>query len=218
MNRANQTLAEVNENVKVMMKMVFEGMNTPEEKEVAALTHGRSVDAVLADDHTLKQILAKQSKGRDEKGGARSKDSTARPKDSSTVDGGALALGDLKHELSQDIDAVLAENSKHFDQKFAAMELSLKEVTITIQRQSDRVIEEILAGVHAGPHEHIRDKVRLTFTKILSLVDVSCLSGHLPDLEIDGVLAIGYSGILLTIGVVGLEGQRKSDTPGDGNS
>jgi hypothetical protein len=159
MTKANQTLTEVNENVKVMMKMVFEGMITPEEKELAALTHGRSVDAVLNDDHALKQILAKQSKGKDEKGGGRSKDA-------SPIDGGAFTLGEFKHELSQDIDTVLAENSKLFEQKFAAMELSLKEVTVTIQRQSDRVIEEILAGVNAGPYEHIRDKVRQTLIEV----------------------------------------------------
>jgi hypothetical protein len=159
MTKANQTLTEVNQNVKVMMKMVFEGMITPEEKELAALTHGRNVDAVLNDDHALKQILAKQSKGKDEKGGGRSKDA-------SPIDGGAFTLGEFKHELSQDIDTVLAENSKLFEQKFAAMELSLKEVTVTIQRQSDRVIEEILAGVNAGPYEHIRDKVRQTLIEV----------------------------------------------------
>lgn len=161
MTKANQTLVEVNENVKVMMKMVFEGMTTPEEKELAALTHGKSVDAVLNDDHALKQILAKQSKGKDEKGGGRSKDA-------STLDGGALTLGEFKYELNQDIDTVLAENSKLFEQKFSAMELSLKEITVTVQRQSDRVIEEILAGVNAGPHEHIRDKVRLTLIEVFT--------------------------------------------------
>lgn len=159
MTKANLTLTEVNDNVKVMMKMVFEGMTTPEEKELAALTHGKSADAILADDHTLKHILAKQSKGKDEKGGGRSKDA-------SSVDGGALTLVEFKHELSQDIDGVLAENSKLFEQKFSAMELSLKEITVTVQRQSDRVIEEILAGVSAGPHEHIRDKVRPTIIEI----------------------------------------------------
>ena len=152
MTRANQTLAEVNENVKVMMKMVWEGMNTSEEKEIAALAHGKSLDAVVASDHTLRQILAKQSKGKDEKG-------VGRPKEGSSVDGGALTLAELKHELSQDIDTVLAENSKLFEQKFSAMELSLKETTKMVERQSDRVIEEILAGVSGGPHEHIRDKV-----------------------------------------------------------
>jgi len=153
MTKANKTLTEVNENVKVMMEMVFERMTTPEEKELAALTHGKSIDAVLTDDHVLRQILAKQSKGKDEKGGGRSKDA-------SSVDGGALTLGEFKHELNQDINTVLTENNKLFEQKFAAMEFSLKEVTATVQRQSDRVIEEILSGFNAGPYERIRDKVR----------------------------------------------------------
>lgn len=209
MTKANQTLAEVNENVKVMMKMVFEGMNTSEEKEIVALTQSRGVDAVLADDHTLKQILAKQSKGKEEKGSGRSKD--ANPAD-------ALTLGELKHELNQDVDTVLAENSKLFEQKFAAMELSLKEVTETIERQSDRVIDEILAGVNAGPHERIRDKVCPVLIEALSLADIYHPSGHIRDLEINGALAIVYSWVLLTTLVVGLEGQRKSDTSGDGNS
>ena len=163
--KANQTLAEVNENVKVMMKMVFESMNTPEEKEIVALTHGKSVDAVLADDHTLKQILAKQAKSKEEKGSGRLKDAIP-------ADAGALTLGELKHELNQDIDTVLAENSKLFEQKFAAMELSLKEVKETVRRQSDRVIEEILAGVSAGPHEQIRDKVCPMLIEVLSIADI----------------------------------------------
>lgn len=172
MTKANETLAEVNENVKVMMKMVFEGMNTPEEKEIVSLTQGRSVDAVLADDHTLKQILAKQSKGKEEKGSGRLKDGIP-------ADASALTLGELKHELNQDIDTVLAENSKLFEQKFSAMELSLKEVKETIQRQSDRVIGEILAGVNAGPYELIRDKVCPMLIEVLSFADIRHRSGHI---------------------------------------
>jgi hypothetical protein len=184
MTKANQTIAEVNENVKVMMKMVFEGMNTSEEKDIVALTQGRSIDAI--DDHTLKQILTKQSKAKEEKGSGRLKDGIP-------ADAGGLTLGELKHELNQDIDTVLAENSKLFEQKFAAMELSFKEVTETIQRQSDRVIDEILAGVSAGPHEHIRDKVCPVLISVIPLADICHSSGHIRDLEIDGASAIKYS-------------------------
>jgi hypothetical protein len=165
MTNANQTLAEVNDNVKVMMKMVFDVINTPEEKELAALTQSKGgVDAILADDHLLKQILAKQSKGKDEKGGGR--------KDASAEDGSVLTLGEFKHELRQDVETILGENSKLFEQKFAAMQLSLTEIKVTIQHQSDRVIEEILAGVNAGPYERILDKVCLVLIGVLSLVDI----------------------------------------------
>jgi hypothetical protein len=212
MTNANETLAEVNENVKLMMKVVFEAMNTPEEKDLAVLAQNKGgVDVVLADDHTLKQVLAKQSKGKDEKGGGR-------PKDVNSVDSGALTLGEFKHELDQDVEVVLAENSKHFEQKFAAMELSLKEVTVTIQRQSDRVIEEILAGVNAGPHERIVDRVSPTLIEVLSLIEICLSSGHLRYLEGDGALAVRHLGVPLIIEIVGLEGKRKSDTSGAGTS
>ena len=148
----SDTLASVNEKVSAMtamIGMVFEKMQSPEEKEwaVFARQHG-GVERVLESDDLMKKVVEKQKSGaKDEKG--------------STGKHGQLppTLAEFEKELGKDVDTVLAENTKGFEQKFGAMEASLREVTVTVQRQSDRVIEEVLAGMHAGPHERILDKV-----------------------------------------------------------
>ena len=66
---------------------------------------------------------------------------------------------EFEKELAKDVEIALAEDMRVFKQKFATIELSLQQVNVTIQQQSDRVIEEVLAGIHAGPYEQIMDKV-----------------------------------------------------------
>ena len=155
----SNTVASINEKVTAMTAMigvVFEKMQSPEEKEWAAFArpHG-GADRMLESDNLMKEVLEKQKKMLEkQKGGA---------KDEKGLTGkhGQLptTLAEFEKELGKDVDTVLAENTKAFDQKFGAMEAALREVNVTIQRQSDRVIEEVLAGMHAGPHERILDKV-----------------------------------------------------------
>lgn len=148
----SNTLTSVNEKVTAMtamMGMVFEKMQSPDEKEWAAFA-GRNggVDGVLASNELMKQVFEKQ-KG--EKGPVSKSGPLQDP---------LTTLADFERELGKDVESVLSENAKVFEQKFGVIEMSLREVNVTIQRQSDRVIEEVLAGLHAGPHERIIDKVR----------------------------------------------------------
>ena len=61
--------------------------------------------------------------------------------------------------MNKDVDTVLEENGKVFDRTFEATEIRLKEMKGTIIRESDRVIESILAGVNKGPQDRIVDRV-----------------------------------------------------------
>ena len=126
-----------------MMAMVFREMQSPEEKEWAAFARRNGgAEQVLKNDRLLKEVFEKQqdeSKG--EKGST-----------------GIMPLAEFKKELAKDVETVLAENTKVFEQKFGDIQLSLREVNMTIKRHSDRVIGA-LAGMHAGPHDRIIDKV-----------------------------------------------------------
>jgi hypothetical protein len=139
----------------VMMQLVFEKMQTSEEKELAAFAEQNGgADHVLENGALLRKVVERQkSPTKDDKGSSAAKGAP-------TQTSMALTVPELEKELRKDVETILAENTKAFDQKFGAIELSLREVHVTIQRQSDRVIEEVLAGMHAGPHERIKDKVR----------------------------------------------------------
>jgi hypothetical protein len=163
------TLTSVNEKVTAMtamMEMVFEKYQSPEEKQLAAFARRNGgVDKVLDSDELMKQVIANQTaatKDDDKTGRKGALSQTAGTKDDDrTSHKGALlmTLTEFEKELGKDVDSVLAENTKAFEQKFGAMELSLREVNVTVQRQSDRVIKEVLAGMHSGPHERVLDKV-----------------------------------------------------------
>jgi len=156
---ASATLSTLNENVTSMMKMVFERMQTPEERELANFVESKGgVDAVLSDDELLDEVAKNQQKAEEQSG-----IKGIRPPDWKPLD-----LPKLRKEVNKEVDTILAENSKIFEQRFEAVAISVKEVKGTIIRESDRVIETILAGIGKGPHERILDKVRLGDQQISS--------------------------------------------------
>lgn len=147
---ANVTLSALNENVTNMMKMIFDRLQSPEERELATFVESKGgVDVVLADDELLREVVKNQQKEEE-----KSTTKGIRPPDWRPLD-----LPGFRKELNKEVDTVLAENSKTFERRFEAVEISLREVKGTIVRESDRVIETILAGIGKGPHERVLDKV-----------------------------------------------------------
>ncbi len=74
-------------------------------------------------------------------------------------------LVEFKRDIDKEVEEILAENSKVFGRKFEAIEISLRDVKVTIYREGDRVISELRATMNAGPHERIIDPVRLPVSK-----------------------------------------------------
>ncbi|KAJ6562519.1 hypothetical protein B0H19DRAFT_99038 [Mycena capillaripes] len=151
---ANEALAILNRNVSIIMKMVFERMVTPEERDIARFVeknHGK--DAVLKDEKLLKQILDKQAKSQSE---PKSKGQAGPAPDS--PDSRVSAVSDFKRDVARDIDEILNDNRRMFEQKFETIRLSLGDLKSTVQRESDRVVGEIIANLNAGPHERIIDR------------------------------------------------------------
>ncbi|KAF9041886.1 hypothetical protein BDZ89DRAFT_1059909 [Hymenopellis radicata] len=145
LSAANVTLATVNDNVAIIMKMVFTLMRTPEERELMAfITSKGGADKVVKDDALLNALLSKQKveKGR---GDSRAKLGRAEP---------TLTVKDLREEINKDVEQVLEGNAKTFAEKFEAQRLQIEEVKVTIRHESDRVIDAVLAG----PHERIKDQ------------------------------------------------------------
>ena len=157
--KTHELLASVDEkmsSMKTMIDLAFERMQTPEERELTAFAQKNGgAERILENGVLMKKVLEMD----------KSKVATKDDKGPTSGRGGAptqtaLTLPELKNEIRKDVDTILTENTGAFERKFGAIELSLKEVNVTIQRQSDRVISEVLAGMQAGPHERVKDKVR----------------------------------------------------------
>jgi hypothetical protein len=157
--KTHELLASVDEKISSMKNMIglaFERMQTPEERELAQFAQKNGgAERILENGILMKKVLEME----------KHKVATKDDKGPTSGKGGAptqtaLTLPELEKEIRKDVDNILAENTGAFERKFGAIELSLKEVNVTIQRQSDRVISEVLAGMQAGPHERIKDKVR----------------------------------------------------------
>ena len=142
-----------------MMDMVFREMQSPDEKELAAFARRNGgAERVLKNDGLLKEVFEnQQGDAKDEKG-------------STGISGQMpMPLAEFKQELAKDVETVLAENTKAFEQKFGDIQLSLREVNVTIKRQSDRVIG-VLVGMHAGPHDRILDKVLILLVREIMFI------------------------------------------------
>lgn len=153
----NAMLSTLNDNMVDMMKMIFAMMRSPEEREFAKFVQRRGGrEVVVADEETLKEIMKHHQQQQIQQ--EMKKVPTQRGQQANLP----LDLDDFRRELNKDVDTILAENSKIFDQRFGAIESQLNEVKGTIVRVGDRVIEEIMARISLGPHERIVDMVGMS--------------------------------------------------------
>ncbi len=173
LSAASVTLSTVNDNVAMIMKMVFELMRSPEERELMTfITSKGGADTVIKDEALLSALLSKQKVKK-----GRAKPARAEP---------TFTAKDLRKEISKDVEQVLEDNARTFAQKFEAQRLQIEEVKVTVIHESDRVIDAVLAG----PHERIKDQVN-SFSFYSSDVLTSILLGFVPYLEGNGLWAVG---------------------------
>ena len=139
------TIASVNDKMAVMMEWVFANMQSPQEKalEKVARQNG-GVEGLLENSKLKKKLFEMQEE---------------EAKNEKRPSGMPTTLAEFEQELAKDVKTVLEENRKSFEKTFKEFESLLKETKETVRHESDRVIEEVLAGIHAGPHEQIIDKV-----------------------------------------------------------
>ncbi|KAL0569703.1 hypothetical protein V5O48_012263 [Marasmius crinis-equi] len=146
-------VSTLNQNVAIMMEMVFERMQPAKDREIAELVQGKGGSQEHPNDQLIQDVIkyVKQLQQKDEKGNADPKGGPQRPT------GMPADVNAFREELKKDVDTILRQNADLFEKKFEAVELSLKEVKRTINRESDRVIEKILSSVYQGP-QRILDK------------------------------------------------------------
>ncbi|KAF8650371.1 hypothetical protein AX16_005267 [Volvariella volvacea WC 439] len=143
----NETLATINGKIDEVMAMIFKLMITPEELEVAAFIRGKGgLDAVLKDDTLLQQVMLQDGQQKNRNNQILEQESNK------------SQLSEFRKDVEKEVDDILKEGSTIFDRKFEAIRISLQEVKVTVQREGDRVVEEIVANIHAGPHERIKDR------------------------------------------------------------
>lgn len=142
----NETLAVMSQNVSTVMEMVFELMRSPEERELVNFVSSRpgGADAILKNDTLLARVIAKQRPSRQD-----SLDGVARADQPLTIER-------LRQEVEKDVESVMKDN-QFFDQKLEAMRIQIGEVKVTIQHETDRVLD----AMHSGPHDLILDRVGL---------------------------------------------------------
>jgi hypothetical protein len=149
------------------MIVTFDQLVSPEEKELSALvTTSGGVEALRNNDKVLLVLEEAASRGSRAPGAE-----------------GHRALGtkvgdtdDLKTDIFEDLTAGVERNQGLFFRKFEAQKIQIiDELTLAVQRDSDRVIEE----VNGGPHEQIRDRVSC-FTPCPS---TTCMPHYSPFLQ-----------------------------------
>ena len=149
-------VSELNTNIVALMGVVFDHVQSPEEREIAALVGSHTVDtqSTLQDESTLNKILVhvKEARARKYQGS----NPAFGIHDAEAAEGTTTALN-LQQELNKDVDDVIMENQQPFESKFAATIAHLEEISVTIQRESNRVI----GAIQGGPHEEIVDTVCL---------------------------------------------------------
>ena len=157
----NKMLLTLNKNVTNMMAMVFDRMQSPEERELANFVQNKGGAATSPDDKLLQEVIKNfQQKQKEDKMSTKGGPvSDKMPTKGGPVSEFPADLAKFKKELGKEIGDILEENGEVFERAFGAIEISLKEVKGTIIHEGDRVIETILAGVNRGPQERIKDRV-----------------------------------------------------------
>ncbi|KAI0779272.1 hypothetical protein C8Q74DRAFT_1367187 [Fomes fomentarius] len=142
-------VTEMKDNMAKVMDAVFTRMQSPDERELSSFVTTRlgGVDAVLKDDALLTQLIEKQKSMGDAKGDTASKKSGEQG-------GSLLTIAELRREIGQDVDQVVAQN-RFFEQKLDATLAQINEIKTSVEKNADRVIK----AYQNGPHDQINDPV-----------------------------------------------------------
>ena len=142
---ANITVTSAEEKLTAMtakIDVMFDNMQSLEEKELAEFARKNGGTEGLLENSELKEKLFEKEKKRAE--------NEIGPSAMPTT------FAEFEQELAKDEKTILEENKKAFERRFSEFNLLQQD---SIRRESDRVIQAVLVGTHAGSHEQILDKV-----------------------------------------------------------
>ncbi|KAF8510368.1 hypothetical protein BU17DRAFT_55442, partial [Hysterangium stoloniferum] len=149
------TLAAMEGNISLLTKMIFELLRSQEEREMDEFIEKNggvevvSQNPILLD--TLLSRLQRQAPGMPEK----------RQKDDSGIDmpgkrrrdDSGMTVTKLQEQLGVEVDVIIKENSKAFEQQCEVLRIQIDEVKGVVKRESKRTIDVI----REGAHDRIRD-------------------------------------------------------------
>lgn len=142
------------------MLQLFQKLLTPEQKKLADIIEKKGGNAVLDDEHALKELAAVEA--------------------SLSPQSGRFDLSEIRYEINEDPANAIEKNAEFFGRKFDIQRRQIEEdVARAMRREGDRII----SAVTAGPHDRIVDPVRRTCA-IHPQTSVECLlTGSLSNLE-----------------------------------
>ena len=134
-----------------ILKAMFEQLVSPEQRQLAAtVVANGGVKALRNNDKMLLSLEKTASKDPIAPGDEEHRALWAKPGD------GSQNADDLRTDLFEDPEAAVEKNQAVYFRKFEAQKRQIiDELTFVVQRESDRVIQEL----KTGPHERIRDRV-----------------------------------------------------------
>jgi hypothetical protein len=139
----NIAVDEVRRDMKTMMTVVFAYMSSADERQIAAHVDSKGgADIVKQDEGLLLEVIEHFT-----------------PNTSGKAEGPQETpesmVSALRKEIAKDLEDIIKDDSKAFDQKFDVVQAQLKELKQAVLRESDRII----AVMQTGPHERIVDRV-----------------------------------------------------------
>jgi hypothetical protein len=142
-----------------VLKAMFELLVSPEQKQLAATVAANG--GVRALRNNDKMLLGLESTASKAPSATLAKGHRAKPGD------GIQNADDLRTDIFEDPDAAVEKNQAVYFRKFEAQKRQIiDELTFVIQRESDRVIQEI----KGGPHERIRDRVCVSYPSLKCVI------------------------------------------------
>jgi hypothetical protein len=132
---------------------MFEQLVSPEQKQLAmTVAANGGVKALRNNDKMLLALEKTASKAASASSAEGHRAAYAKTSDTNQN------ADDLRTEIFEDPDHAVEKNQTVFFRKFEAQKRQIiDELTLVVKRESDRVIQEI----KGGPHERIRDRVRV---------------------------------------------------------
>ena len=159
-DKANTKLNVIGD-VMEALKTMFEQLISPEQKELAATVAKKGgVKALRNNDKMLLEL------GKDPSKAPSTFDAEIHGALLAKFDDANTDVDELRKDIFETPDDAIKRNETVFFRKFDEQKRQIDQLTITIQRESDRVIQEI----KGGPHERICDRVRAFFPSLKRVI------------------------------------------------
>lgn len=133
------------------MKVLFEQLVSPEQKLLSNLINAKGgINALRSNDKMLLDLEKTASKASSSPSVEGHRTRQAKPSDAN------LEINKLREDILEDPNAAAEKNWVVFSRKFEAQKNQIiDELTLVVQRESDRVVQELKGKAH----ERLRDRV-----------------------------------------------------------